>query len=268
MKKIIVIDKSFLINKNSETVKNLCLKNDVYMPYDLFLELIYSQETEKIQKRAECFRKFPQIENPVILGKTIGELFHYEINNNTECPSLLNFQENKRFRFNKDLSEPSLKCLSDDDVTIEIQRWLKELCERTNLYKRSSAEVCKWFPNIRSYKPGQPEIEIKKAKEIVLKDNKFVLNCYSQIIPREYPDSSLLNEKWILFIWMKTNLIYAINYIKKYGADSILNSKQHSHDVLDIEYCMLGILGNGLATCDEDIKDCFKFLCSGGILIS
>lgn len=238
------------------------------MPYDLFLELIYSQEAKKIKKRAECFNKLPQGENPVILGETIGALLQYEINNNKECPSLSNFQRNIRFQFNKDLSAPNLSCLNDDDVTVEIQRWLKELDKRADLYKRSSAEVYKWFPSIQSYKPGQPEAEILKAKEIVLRDNRFVLNCYSQIVPREYPKSSLLNEKWFLFTWIRTNLIYAINYIRKYGADNILNARQHSHDILDIEYCMLGIFGNGLATCDNDIRNCFKFLCPEGILIS
>lgn len=268
MKKLIVIDKSFLVGKSSETVKDLCLTKGIYMPYDLFLELIYSKEVKKIKKRAECFKKFPQVENPVILGNSIGELLQYEINNKKGCPSLSNFKRDKRFEFNKALSEPNLNCLNNGDTTGEIQRWLKELDERTNLYKESSSEVYKWFPNIQGYIPGQSEIEIEKAKEKVLKNNNFVLNCYSQIIPKEYPESSLLNKKWFLFIWMKTSLIYAINYIKKYGADKILNAKQHSHDVLDIGYCMLGIFGNGLASCDNDIKDCFKFLCPEGVLIS
>lgn len=268
MKKLIVLDKSFLIGKTYETIHDFCLKENVYLPHDLFLELNYSDNPEKIKKRAECFAKFPKGNNPVILGSTIGELLRYEIENKKPCPALLNFKRNITYSFNEYLCEPNQICFSDQKSKEAIKNWLEDLDKRTDLYKKSSVQIYKWFPKLSNYHPGQSEKEIDQAKEKLITDAGFVLSCYNQIKPDEYPNSSIMDESWFFFTWMRTELFYSINYIKKYGLSSLIQSKHHSHNVLDLFYCMLGVFAKGLASCDKDIKSCFNFLCPEGILIS
>ena len=267
MRKLVVLDKSYLIAKPTKTINDLCINNDVYMPNDLFLELIYSKEEKKIKQRADSFKKFPKIDNPVILGMTTGELLRYEIIHKIPCPSLINFKRNIIYKFHNDLSEENLNCMTSTREIID--SWRKEVEEtRTDLYIKSSAEVYKWFPKLIDFVPGQSSEIINEAKRIIQNDDKFVLNCYQQIKPSLYPDSGLLNENWFVFNYMKTNLFYSINYIKKYGANCIKKFNDHVHNELDIEYCALGIFAKSLASCDNDIKECFQYLCPDGMLLS
>jgi len=76
----IVLDKSLLEGSSADTIQELCSQHQVIMPEVLLLEVL----TTESKSMVKCFKKFPEIENPLALVPNVGSLIRYETENNRQ----------------------------------------------------------------------------------------------------------------------------------------------------------------------------------------
>jgi hypothetical protein len=61
----------------------------------------------------------------------------------------------------------------------------------------------------------------------------------------------------------------AIEYIRKYGKESQdMITKRLENEFLDMDYCIIGTLADGLATRDKTMAKFYNLLCPDKVLIS
>ena len=138
-----------------------------------------------------------------------------------------------------------------------------------NRYKEKCASVVGWLPELEKYVPGQPSDKIEEAIRDVVKDHKIAQQAYARINPEDWPGSEMINEDWVLFRKMQVELIYALNYVRKYGPwNDKVESKEMLNDVYDIEYCISAVLAGNLACKDQGIIEVYKMLRPDGVLIN
>lgn len=240
------------------------------MPEVLFLELL----TTKTENMLKCFKKFPQVENPVALIPNVGSLIRYETEKNRSCSPIETHFLKIRYVFNE--------CLIKNQFTFtevqkcSLRKWEESVNEGKGSFIEKAIVTDGWFPRLNGYMPGRSPSPIKDAMNMVAKDLDFVKKIYSQLrdeIHETYkalwPDPQSINKEWILLRYLQVHLLAALEYIRKYGKESHdVITKRLENEYLDIDYCIIGTLSDGLATRDTIMANFYKLLCPEKTLIS
>ena len=249
----IVIDKSYLHGATTGEVLRLCQENKVLIPESLFYELL----TTTPKKRVNCFRKFPDIENPVVLIPNVGTLLRFEVSNKIPCNPVTQLAISNGGKFNTKLR--------DEDFCLplgKICRWIRKINGEIEDYKKRSAIIYYWFPSLEQYRLGQTDTEISAAEDSITNDEDFVRKIYEQIRKPNFPESHLIGPGWIIYRWMQINFLTAIDYLRRFGPNNTsVKNKRIENDYLDIEYCIIGAQVGALASNDYRMKNIFKKIC-------
>lgn len=259
----VVLDKSYLQGASAGDVSNLCISENVLMSESLFYELL----TTEPEVRANCFKKIPQIDNPLTLVPNVGTILRFEIQNKSPCLNIKEVSTNIRYQFNKRLVSPDFKFTPQQEKSIS--EWKKVIRSRIDDFKKKSAVVIGWFPRIKGFKAGSDPEPIEQAKSLICKDHNVVKKTYEQIKYHTFPNTEIINERWALFRWIQVHILAALEYVRKYGdGNSEAISKKIENEFLDLDYCITALLVGALASRDISMIERFKHINPKGIVIS
>ena len=258
---IIVIDKSFLQAEPTDKIQKLCHEHRVLLIPTLLAELIMAGEGI----RTTCFRKLSQTANFVI--ENVGGLMRYEVIYRRPCQPVGDRLTLEPFPF-------SFHTLADGNYPSQLQfaieSWKtdieKDIENKVEDHKEASALVTGWFPELANYSPGD-ESRIKELMKEVSEDDDLIRYRYNQIKTLESPEGEIISKEWALFRWTQANLLYAIEYIRKYGPNPNVTSEKLENEILDIDYCITGSLAGCLASKDKKIREIFRIMCPNGHLL-
>jgi hypothetical protein len=266
----VVLDKSYLQGSSKNEIHQMCLQHQLIMPEVLFMEIL----TTKTANMAKCFKKFPEIENPVALVPNVGSLIRYETDKNRPCSPIETQFLKIRYVFNELLAKNQFDF--NEEQKDSLKEWETSANEGTEGFIEKAIVTDGWFPRLRGYMPGQSPSLITDAMDIVATDLDFVRKIYSQLrdeIQETYkaiwPEPQRIDKRWILLRYLQVHLLGALEYIRKYGKESPhMISKRLENDYLDIDYCIIGTLSDGLATRDMTMAKVYNLVCPEKTLIS
>ena len=273
--KPIILDKSYLQAISQAKYQELSEQFQFLMPDVLFYELIKDDKP----KRSECFRKFPQKNNPIPVVKSVWELLRMELaaHKPAGLPSenLDDVLGSEIWRFNPRLSEGTY-ILTDDDksaireIDTEVDRDAGMLMDFTELEDL--------FPDIRK---GSDEERNKLRCEY----EQYIANNIEELSKflskLELPDGTtmppknILNRSWTLMRWLQVRLLFSLDNYYRYRNEADYSERtpktkeKIKHDVLDMWYLILGVLQGGFATKDRKKHTRFyELLCPDGMLLT
>lgn len=258
----IVLDKSFLHGSSKDELQKLFSGNEVLMPEALFYELL----TTTPEKRIKCFRRLPNVINPVVLIPNIGALISFEITNRTPCTPVRRLAVDVPYQFNSNL------CNTDYVIPLKqaesLEEWKEDTKKDIEGFKQCSAIVYEWFPSLATYRPGQNPSVIVAAEDAITNDESLVRSLYDEIRHPDFPEGTIIGHDWTLFRRVQVYFLAAIEYIRRFGPDNT-SSKQAGieNDFHDIQYCITGVQAGGLASKDKRMMEVFNKICPEGVLI-
>ncbi len=266
----IVLDKSYLQGSSKNKIHQMCSQHQLIMPEVLFLEIL-TTETENMVK---CFKKFPEIENPVALVPNVGSLIRHETEKNKPCSPIETQFLKIRYVFNERLAKNQF--VFTEAQKQSLKEWKESANEGTVGFIEKATVTDGWFPELSSYSPGQSKKPIKDATNMVATDFHFVKKIYGQLRDEIYetykalwPEPQIVDKEWILFRHLQVHLLAALEYIEKYGRESqAVITKRLENEYLDIDYCIIGAISDGLATRDTTMAKFYHLLCPEKALIS
>jgi len=266
----VVLDKSYLQGSSKNDIHHMCSQYQLIMPEVLIFEILTTESDNMVK----CFQKFPQVENPVAIVPNVGSLIRHETENYRPCSPIETQFITERYVFNEDLAKNQFVFTKQQKETLE--KWEESTAENTSGFIEKAIVTDGWFPRISEYKPGGSLNSISKAMELVAADHDFVRQVYGQLQDEIYatysslwPDPAKIGEEWILFRHLQVHLLAAIEYIRKYGKESqTMITKRLENEYLDIDYCIVGTIADGLATRDKTMAKFYNLLCPDKALIS
>ncbi len=266
----LVLDKSYLQGSSKNEIHQMCSQHQLVMPEVLFLEIL----TTKTENMVKCFRKFPGIENPVALVPNVGSLIRYETEKNRPCSPIETQFLKIRYVFNERLAKNQFDFTEEQKESLE--EWEESANEGTEGFIEKAIVTDGWFPILRGYTPGQSPNPITDAMDMVATDLDFVRKIYDQLRDEIYethkvlwPEPQRIDKKWILLRYLQVHLLAALEYIRKYGKESPhMISKRLENEYLDIDYCIIGTISDGLATRDTTMAKFYNLVCPEKALIS
>lgn len=266
----VVLDKSYLQGSSKNEIHQLCSQHQLIMPEVLFLEIL----TTKTENMVKCFKKFPEIENPVALVPNVGSLIRHEIEKNIACSPIETQFLKIRYEINPRLAKNQF--VFTEEQKTSLKEWEASTSEGTGGFIEKAIVTDGWFPKLHDYKPGEPTNMISDAMHMVATDLDFLRKIYSQLRDDIYetykalwPVPHRIDKDWILLRHLQVHLLAAIEYIRKYGKESqSMITKRLENDFLDIDYCIIGTLSDGLATRDKTMAKFYNLVCPEKALIS
>ena len=122
------------------------------------------------------------------------------------------------------------------------------------------------------------------ARQEVSQDRDFIVKFFAEVLcggAYAPPGARLLMQiahtgafgpEWALYRWTQVTLLYAIDLLEKHGqlAPEKLTTKQRQklqHDVIDMQYVVLGVLQGALASKDKRMRAMFKLLRPDGAVL-
>ncbi len=266
----VVIDKSYLQGSSKNEIHLMCLQHQLIMPEVLFLEIL----TTKTENMVKCFKKFPEIENPVALVPNVGTLIRYETERDSPCSPIETQFLQIRYMFNERLAKNQF--VFTEEQRQSLKEWEESANEGTRGFIEKAIVTDGWFPELSGYRPGGSPNLITNAMDIIATDLYFVRKIYSQLRDEIYktykvlwPKPHRIDKEWILLRYLQVHLLAAIEYIRKFGKEPpSMITKRLENEYLDLEYCVIGTLCDGLATRDRTMAAFYKLLCPDKALIS
>ena len=78
-----------------------------------------------------------------------------------------------------------------------------------------------------------------------------------------------MGREWTIFRWVQVQLLYGLEWTRRFGRldpDAVPPDqlKRLTHDVIDMEYVILGVLQGGIATTDKGVAGMFGLLRGDG----
>jgi hypothetical protein len=194
----------------------------------------------------------------------LSRLLRFELENHLPAWPIEDFCK-EDFYFNADLTKPEFPFLSEDIETLA--KWETRTQEQVEMWKAQACAVVRWFPELETYRPGQSAAQVTTAMEKVGAEHDFVRATYETFRRDEFPPAKLLDSHWTLFRHTQIHLLAALRYVRKYGPNTSVISKELHNDLLDIDYLVLATLVGGLASHDRASRDLFRIACPTGQLI-
>ena len=258
----IVLDKCYLQGASSQEIRRLCADHMVLMPEALMLELLTTEE----RVRTSCFRKFPVAENPVALISHVGTLLAHERETHTPATPIAERRIDIRFSFSPRLAAGTFIFTPEQQTAIA--EWEADTAGAVEEFKSRASATINWFPSLADYKPGMPPDEIENLRHAVATDRELICNVYEAIRHESFPPSNLLDEHWASFRWVQVQLLAALEYIRRYGANNMQAAFWRVHnDIVDMQYTITGVLAGALASRDAAVQNTFRLLCPSGQVI-
>lgn len=259
--KNIVLDKSYLYGKSKSDVTALCDNYSVLMIDTLFMELISGDSIV----RARCFKKFPKGPNPITLIPSVSNLLQKEIELNRPSTPITSVRYVEKFKFNPKLYEEDFKISEDDKV--HIAEWERDTYGELDDFREQCIYVEGFFPKLKGIHPGSRNDIITETINAIASDSDMIRDIYSSIRKDYYPSQNAINEKWAFFRWMQVHLMAAVDYFTRYGTINSPRKDALANEKLDLEYCIIGTLADGIASMEKRIKNRYKHICPSGIFI-
>ena len=254
----LVLDKSFLQGASKKFIEKLCSHHQVIMPEVLLMEILTTDEKDM----HSCIAKFPNTVNPVNLIPNVGTLIRYEVINKKPCTPIESQFINETFILNKNF------VLSQEQLSI-LSNWEDEVSTDSFRFIQKAVITQGWFPELQEYKPGISISKIEEAMGKVANNSNFVKEIYAQIHneirkmdDQPWPNESTINQDWAIYRYHQVHLLYALEYIRRYGF-SVPNEikKKLENFRIDIDYCVIGALSDGLLTNDNLLVQLYTIIC-------
>lgn len=266
----IVLDKCYLQGSSKDEIHQMCSQHQIIMPKVLLFEIL----TTKTENMVKCFQKFPKTENPVALVPNVGTLIRYETKNDKQCSPIESQFLKVRYKFNENLAKGQFTFTEEQNNVLD--EWKKRTTEDTAGFIEKATVADGWFSGLSEYKPGESLDAITTAMERVAQEEDFVRHIYSEIRDEIHlakkvlwPDPSKIDKQWILFRHLQVHLLAAIEYIRKYGKEAQeVITKRLENEYLDIDYCIIANIADGLATRDKTMARFYELLCPDKTIIS
>jgi hypothetical protein len=266
----LVLDKSYLQGSSKNVIHQMCSQHQLIMPEVLFLEIL----TTRSENMVKCFNKFPQIENPVALVPNVGSLIRYEIVKDSPCSPIDTQFLKICFVFNERLAKRQF--FFTEGQKESLKKWKALTKERVGDFIEKAIVTDGWFPELSGYKPGESPDLITAAMDVVATDIDFLREIYSHLRDEFHetykallPEPHRIDKDWILLRYLQVHLLAAVEYIRKYGKESqTAITKRLENEYLDMDYCIIGTLADGLATRDNTMARFYSLLCPDKALIS
>jgi len=129
--------------------------------------------------------------------------------------------------------------------------------------------VVAWCPLLKTVSGQALKVACEDLKKQACVDMEVVRMIYRSISPDGFPCDSLLDPSWALFRWVQSHLLFALDYLGRYGFEDLPNTPNRvEHDIHDMDYVIFGALCGALATKDADIANNFLLSCPNGKLLS
>lgn len=262
----IILDKSYLVGAPAKSINDLLSKHRLMMSETLFLEILTSGDESHIQK---CFGKFPQKENPVYLLPHSGNLMRFEKTSHKCSTPLEDRILDIRYEFNPNLRSGH-HGLIIRKVAVPLEEWKKNASASASGFTQKAETVCDWFPELKD-KTNISEEEKNKAIQKTSADINCVREVYSKlqegILKNEgekWPSAEIIDKEWALFRYVQFHLIGTLDLFWRHTSkeEKIVNA------YLDMDYCILGSLTDGLATRDKVVEKFYRSVCPENILIN
>ncbi|PKN74378.1 MAG: hypothetical protein CVU52_06760 [Deltaproteobacteria bacterium HGW-Deltaproteobacteria-10] len=263
----IILDKDYLQGEKAETIFDLCKEHVLLITWALFYELM----TTAPKEREKCFKHLPDNCNILIIHN-VEYLRGYELENQKACTPIHAHALKGNLKFNKGLREGTFKFTKEQINGIKLHE--KQLKERTeNMLDRAMQ-----LPTIISCEEGTlTNKKIEDIKQDIATDSERVLEFYRWLIENDNTQKHIikpeqLNSNWLEFRWVQINIIYALDLLLRYRGNIPSNSTKKfwqkiEHDLLDMEYVILGSLTGALASKEKRVREMFKLVCPNGLLI-
>ena len=266
----LVLDKSYLQSSSREKIHELCTNHCVIMPEVLLMEIL---TTEKKEEMKSCLTKFPTTDDPIAVIPTVGCLMRYEIYNHHPCHPIESFFLKGPLYINPKLFDGSF--VFTEEQTETLKNWEGKVIEDCRRFIEKAVLSESWFPEIGDYKPGMPIDGIELAVEKITSDSDFIKSVYEQIYDEitkirdeKWPNASIIDDTWILYRYHQMHLLSSVQYIKKYGKRIISDIAKYIINYrLDVDYCVIGSLVDGLLTKDNEMACLYTLLCPDKCLI-
>ena len=163
------------------------------------------------------------------------------------------------------------------DAEAGFDRGVNGLIERANMFQ----------DGIRGGFEGstdQRREAFREARQTVAEDGDFISEFFADFVCRsastpasathlaEIARSGKLGPEWTIYRWVQVQLLYALEWLEKRGQldPAKLTPKERKklqHDVIDIEYVVLGVLQGALATRDKRMRALFTMLRPDGVVL-
>lgn len=262
MARSLVLDRSYLQAALAPEVQRLCDGYRVIMPEALFFEIL----TAGTGLTRALFDRFPARENPVAIVPHVGVLMKREIETREPASPAEKLALQERFIFNTKLRTGEFSLTPQQQAGVD--EW--EAFQRDSQFSfvERYARVHAWFPELASYKGGQATQPIATAMHRVARDASFVASIYDRIRGDDFPQTVEISPAWALYRWTQVQLLYTLEYIKRYGAGrQNLVSKELANDMVDAQYVTTAVLADALASGDSTVKTMYQSLKPEGELL-
>ena len=258
-----VIDKSYLQGAPTETVQRLCEEHTVLFTETLFYELLTTDKS----KRNACFAKLSVKDTPVTLIPRPGPLLRYENEHRRAASPLIDHRVADTFRFNQEFASGTFQHPPNERTALA--EWEQEVEREVETIHEVATGISAWCPSLRTVSDQERPTACEDLKHQACANPDVVRNVYRSLALESFACASLLDPSWVLFRWIQSRLLFALDYIARYGfavRDEV--PSRIEHDIHDIQYVLFGCLCGALATDDHDIMRNFRLACPKGTLLS
>lgn len=265
----IILDKSYLQGAPKTSFDAISSTYRVLMPDVLFYEMLSSDEPG----RSQCFAKLPQTPNPIPITPHVGALLSLELATHRPAGAPSKHLLDIDFRFNPGLSKQQYEFSETDiaackEIETELVRDIAALIEKVDLI----ATLCPGLTEALQIDKATAHREYESA--IANEREKLAEFISSLSFPdgNPMPSASGLDEAWTVFRWLQAQLLFSLDLRVRYEPKVFLDPtpkllRRLEHDVLDLQYLILGVLEGGFATKERKLQRFFKILCPDGILV-
>lgn len=261
MKHCIVLDKSYLQGVSTQRIQDLCASKSMIMTDALFYELL----TAKPAERAQCFAKFPDVENPVSVVGHIGPMLLHEKNTHTKTLDFLSYKINERFKFNRGLCQ--LDYQLPEEALKHTQEESKRVCDSVETFVRRTLTATSVFPLVTE---GSDSSRLKALeryeRDIAMPEN--VLLFYKSVNDSALPPHWLLTEDWATFRMYQISLLFSLHTLHRHRGPvpEPMSNREFTrleHDVHDSDMMLTAAMAGGLATKEAKLIQWWQLLFPG-----
>lgn len=273
----IIVDKSYAQGARSlgPFQRRWCL----LFPDAFFFEVASTEP----QARERCLAKLRELHGHggLRVAPNVGELLRKEIHNLSKAglPSdnLIDGLDLDAFfsiEFD-DLSSARREALLHTEA--DFGQDVDGLITRANMLQRC-------FPSTTEGTTASRKEALGLVRQTVAEDRDFLLRFFADFVCQgtHTPPGALLlagiarngtlDPEWTIYRWLQVQLLYALELLEKHGelaADTITprQRERFQHDVIDMEYVVLGVLQGALATKDKRMTGMFMLLRPDGVVL-
>lgn len=267
MNEYIVLDKSYLQGAPGDELRTLAETRRLLVSAALFYELL----TTSPEVRRKCFRRLPQIRNPVVLFEHIGVLLRREVDTGSPAGRPSENSLDFPFEFNRglvtdsySLPEEALRVLKEQTADVEGD------IDRLIAYSETIGQL---FPGLLMG-TATTVCELRRDAYATICDLSWIRQFYEDISANEsdypFPRIHHAHFSWTHIRWLQVNLLFALDlHIRHAGRlrRSLTRALRErlEHDVHDAQILALGVLEGELATRESKLQEWHLLLQSGNV---